>query len=186
MWGVCAMTSIPDPSWVSLQMISPGPGPPSLPLSGSSCPSTKLRSAAGKGRAADPRPRQRPEPTGGDPLPQAYAHPAVGLCGPLPGHSDLCICGYVCLSRHLPLHGSGTWFGGLGPGSPLYRLSPSLPVTSSVSPVPPFAPECPSTPDPPLPTLYPLSAPLLWGGASGGKPLSPLPLELPPPVCLLQ
>lgn len=175
------MTSSHDPSWVLLQVTSPGPGPPSPPLSGSSCPSTKLRSAAGEGRAADPRPRQPPEPTGGGSFP-GHMHTPCGAVWPSPwSSSDLCIRGSVSLSRHLPLHGSDTWFGGLGCGSPLYHLPLSLPpIISSLSPLPPFPPECPSMPDPSLPL-----SPLLWGGAGGGKLLPPPPPELSP-VCPLQ
>lgn len=134
-WGlVCAMAPIPDSSWVLLQMIRPGLGPPSPPLSGSSCPSTKLRSAAGRRRIADPRPRQPLVPTGG-------GTPSPGVCRPpcfqqgcwaLPLVVLTCVCVWVCLCCLFPVCSQvlvSLWvrfllWGSWGLGSLLYlRLS---------------------------------------------------------------
>lgn len=119
---VCAMPSTPNFPWVLLQMTRPGPGLPSPPLSGNSCPSTKLRSAVERGRAADLRPRQPPVPTGGGtPSPCTCTTP-VGLCGSTPGHSLACVWEGVSICPVLALPASGTHlpvgqelgFGGVG------------------------------------------------------------------------
>lgn len=129
--GLCCVPH-PNNCWVLLQMTRPGPGLPSPPLSGSSCPSTKLRSAAGRGGAADPRPRQSPVPTGGPPFP-GHVH--------TPGNnpllfSDLFVCG-GCVSQGACLSvGQALRWERLGPVSPLVaHLSPPplLPISASAT-----------------------------------------------------
>lgn len=177
-WGlVCAMPPIPDSSWVLLQMIRPGLGPPNPPLSGSSCPSTKLRSAAGRRRVADPRPRQPLVPTGG-------GTPSPGVCRPPCFQQGCwalflvvltCCVGVSVLS--LPCLFSGTCLslgqvlalGELGPR--LFALPPSLPLsplTRLLPPVPPL-----SVPDPwgHTPTIF--SSALKHAGSSPGNLQAP-------------
>ena len=145
---VCALPPpIPDPSRLLLQMIRPGLGPPSPPLSGSSCPSTKRRSAAGGRRVADPRPRQPLVPTGG-------GTPSPGVCRP--PHSqqgrvalDLAVLTCVCVALSLPsrpcpfsgtcvsLVGQALASGELGPPSLLYPHPSPRPPSSFLPPGPP-------------------------------------------------
>lgn len=114
---VCA---VPPPCFlqvlVLLQMNSPGPGLPNPPLLGSSCHSVKLRSAAAEGeRAADPRPRQCPVPTGEDtPSRSVFTSRRVLFF--------LDLCGAVCLDV---ICLRGAWLGGLGSGAWLHH--PSVP-----------------------------------------------------------
>lgn len=165
----CTVSSTPDFPWVLLQMTRLGPGPPSHPLSGSSCPSTELRSAAERRRAADPSLRQPPVPIGGGPLPLARSQPS-GTVWLYPWwFSGLCVWGmflsFLSLSvsqalvslwvRHLVL-------GVLGPGCcftlicPLHPSHPSLLPTWPLSTWPPptpgthalFPPWCSSLPAP--------------------------------------
>ena len=136
----CTVPSTPDFPWVLLQMTRLGPGPPSPPLSGSSCPSTKLRSAAERRRAADPSLRQCPVPTGGGPLPLALAQPQRA-CVPLPLlvlwlwvlGIFLSFLGPICLSGTCLPVGQALGFRGVGAWLSLYpHLSPpALPPISS-------------------------------------------------------
>lgn len=194
-WGLSlcrAAPPIPDPSWVLLQMIRPGLGPPSPPLSGSSCPSTEQRSAAGRGRAADRRPRRPLVPTGGGTLPwrvrsgQGRAAPSllVLTCAFLgPGCSPVRASLWVRLLL----------LGELGPCSLLYpRLSPPSVCTWYLGTPPQVlrhAGASPANRQPPLTwswILQPFSGEDL---EVGGGPFSPptwaSPLSLAPPVTMM-
>ena len=188
--GICAGPSTTDAPWASLQTTRLGPGPPSPPLSGSSYPSTKLRSAAEGGRVVDPRPRQCPGPTGGASLPLARPQPGRGsvACG---GGGGLSVCPALALVspalvflwiRNLVL-------GALGPGPPLCRLSPPPlpPGPLQLSPTP-FPPQCSSLRKShgPAPRPSRILQPSLWGGAGRGKPLPPVRPDLSPFLCPLQ
>lgn len=162
--------STPGFPWVLLQMTRLGPGPPSPPLSGSSCPSTKLRSAAERRRAADPSLRQCPVPTGGGPF-ALHMHNPSGTVWRYPWWfsglwvGDISVLlGPVCLSGACLPVGQALGFRGVGAWLSRYpHLSPpALPPVSSAhwplsawSPLTPgthtlFPPRCSSLPAPRL------------------------------------
>lgn len=191
--GICAGPSTTDAPWASLQTTRLGPGPPSPPLSGSSCPSTKLRSAAEGGRVVDPRPRQCPGPTGGASLPLARPQPGRGsvACG---GGGSVCLsCLGPCLSRpclpvdqELGFRGVGAWPSALPPvpSSSATWPPPAVPDTVSSSVLQP--PEVPRPCSPPESNFAALSLgrSRTWE-APASCPPGLEPFSLSPPVTMM-